>query len=69
MNFELDVGWWDMQSNSSCNSVRSSVVHEFVQVINSLTQLSELNSFVLVVTEDTRSERSSELNINYFTCN
>ena len=54
MNFELEVGWWDMQSNSSCNSeFRSAVVHEFVQVVNSLTQLSELNSVVLVVTEDT----------------
>jgi hypothetical protein len=53
VNFELEVGWWDMQSNSSCNRVRSAVVHELVQVVNSLTQLSELNSVVLVVTEDT----------------
>ena len=64
MNFKLEVGWWDMQSNSSCNRVQSVVVHEFVQVVNSLTQLSELNSIVLVITEDTSSERSSELNIN-----
>ena len=42
-----------MQSNSSCNKVRSAVVHELVQVANSLTQLSELNSVVLVVTKDT----------------
>ena len=42
-----------MQSNSSCNRVRSAVVHEFVKVVNSLTQLSELNLVVLVVTEDT----------------
>ena len=41
-----------MQSNSSCNRVRSAVVHESVQVVNSLTQLSELNSVVLVVTKD-----------------
>ena len=40
------------------------MVHEFVQVVNSLTQLSELNSVVLVVTEDASSERSIELNIN-----
>ena len=40
------------------------MVHEFVQVVNNLTQLSELNSVVLFVTEDTRGERSSELNIN-----
>ena len=40
------------------------MVHELVQVVNSLTQLSELKSVVLVVTEDTSSERSSELNIN-----
>ena len=40
------------------------MVHEFVQVVNSLTQLSELNSIVLVVTEDRSSERSSEVNIN-----
>ena len=53
MNFELEVGWWDMQSNSSCNRVRSAVVHELVQVVNILTQLSELNSIVLVVTDDT----------------
>ena len=64
MNFELEVGWWDMQSNSHCNRVQSAVVHEFVQVVNSLTQLSELNLVVIVVTEDTSSERSSELNIN-----
>ena len=69
MDFELEVSWWDMQSNSSCNRVRSAVVHEFVQVVNILTQLSELNSVVLVVTKDTSSERSSELNINKFTCN
>ena len=42
-----------MQSDSSCNGVGSAVVHELVQVLNSLTQLSELNSVVLVVTEDT----------------
>ena len=42
MNFELEVGWWGMQSNSSCNRVRSVVVHAFVQVVNILTQLSEL---------------------------
>ena len=53
MNFELEVGWWDMQSNSSCNRVRSAMVHEFVQVVNSLTRLIELNLVVLVVTEDT----------------
>ena len=34
MNFELKVGWWDMQSNSSCNRVQSAVVHELVQVVN-----------------------------------
>ena len=33
MNFELEVGWWDMQSNSSCNRVRIAVVHELVQVV------------------------------------
>ena len=43
MNFELEVGWWDMQSNSSCNKVGSAMVHEFLQVVNSLTLLSELN--------------------------
>ena len=64
MDFELEFGWWDMQSNSSCNRVRSAVVHEFVQAVNSLTQLSKLNSILLVVTEDKASERSSELNIN-----
>ena len=53
-----------MPNNSSCNRVRSVVVHYLMQVVNSLTQLSELNSVVLVVTEDTSSERSSELNIN-----
>ena len=42
-----------MQSNYSCNRVQSVVVHELVQVVNSLTKLSELNSIVLVVTEDT----------------
>ena len=42
-----------MQSNSSCNRVRSAVVHELVQDVNSLTQLSELNSVVLVLAEDT----------------
>ena len=42
-----------MQSNSSCNRVRSAVVHWLMQVVISLTQLSELNSVVLVVTEDT----------------
>ena len=42
-----------MQSNSSCNRVRSAVVNELVKVVNSLTQLSELNSVVLVVTKDT----------------
>ena len=42
-----------MQSKSSCNRVRSAVVHELVQVVNSLTQLSELKLVVLVVTEDT----------------
>ena len=42
-----------MQSNSSCNRVRSAVVHELMQVVNSLTQLIELKSFLLVVTEDT----------------
>ena len=41
-----------MQSNSSCNKVRSAVVHELMQVVNSLTQLSELNSVVLVVIKD-----------------
>ena len=34
-----------------------------MQVVITLTQLSELNSVVLVVIEDTSSERSSELNI------
>ena len=29
------------------------MVHEFVQVVNSVAQLSELNSIVLVVTKDT----------------
>ena len=53
MNFKLEVGWWDMQSNSSCNRVQSLVVHELVQVVNSLTQLSQSNLVVLVVTEDT----------------
>ena len=53
MDFELEVGWWDMQSNSSCNGVQSAVVHELVQVVNNLTRLIELNSIVLVVTEDT----------------
>ena len=53
MDFELEVCWWDMQSNFSCNRVQSVVVHEFVQVVNSLTQLSELNSVVLVEAEDT----------------
>ena len=42
-----------MQSNSSCNRARSVVVHELVQVVNNLTQLSELNSIVLVVNKDT----------------
>ena len=42
-----------MQINSSYNRVRSAVVHELMQVVNSLTQLSELNSVVLVVIEDT----------------
>ena len=42
-----------MQSNSTCNRVQSAVVHELVQVVNSLTHLSELNSVVIVVTEDT----------------
>ena len=42
-----------MKINSSCNRVRSAMLHELVQVVNSLTQLSELNSVVLVVTEDT----------------
>ena len=42
-----------MQSNYSCNRVRSAVVQELVQVVNILTQLSELNSVVLVVTQDT----------------
>ena len=42
-----------MQRKSSCNRVRSVVVHELVQVVNSLTWLSELNSVVLVVTKDT----------------
>ena len=42
-----------MQSNSSCNKVQSAVVHEFVKVVNILTQLSDLNSVVLVVNEDT----------------
>ena len=41
-----------MQSNSSCNKVQSVVVHELMQAVNSLTQLSELNSIMLVVTED-----------------
>ena len=53
MNFKIDFGWWDMQSNSSCNRVRSAMVHELVQVVNGLIQLSELNLVVLVVTEDT----------------
>ena len=53
MEFELEAGWWDMQSNSSCNRVRSAMVHELVQVVNSLPQLSELKSVVLFVTEDT----------------
>ena len=53
MNFELEVGWWDMQNDYSCNRVGSAVVHEFVQVVNSSTQLSELKSVVLVVTKDT----------------
>ena len=39
------------------------MVHELVQVVNSLTQLSELNLVVLVVTIRYISERSSELNI------
>ena len=42
-----------MQSNSSCNRVRSAMVHELVQVVNNLTHLSELNLVFLVVTEDT----------------
>ena len=42
-----------MQSNSSCYRVQSAMVHELVQVVNSLTQLSELNSVVLVVTKYT----------------
>ena len=42
-----------MQSTSSCNRVRSALVHELVQDVNSLTQLSELNSVVLVLTTDT----------------
>ena len=53
MDFKLEVGWWDMQSNSICNRVGSIVVYEFVQVVNSLTQLSELNLVVLFVIEDT----------------
>ena len=53
MDFEIEVGWWDMKSNSSCKRFRSAVVHELVQVVNILTQLSELNLVVLVVTEDT----------------
>ena len=53
MNFELEVGWWDLHSNSSCKRVRSAMVHELVQVVNGLTQLSELKSVVLVVTKDT----------------
>ena len=53
MDFKLEVGWLDMQSNSRCNRVQSVVVHELVQVVNILTQLSELNSVVLVVTEYT----------------
>ena len=53
MYFELEVGWWDVQSNSSCNRVRSAVVHELVQVVNILTQLNELNLVALVVAEDT----------------
>ena len=36
-----------------------------MQVVNSLTQLSKLNSVVLVVIVWYTSERSSELNINY----
>ena len=53
MDFKLEAGWWDMKSNSSCNRVRSEMVHELVQFVNSLTQLSDLNPVVLVVTEDT----------------
>ena len=53
-----------MQSNSSCNTVRSEVVHYLMQVVIILTQLSELNSVALVVTVRYTSERSSVLNIN-----
>ena len=42
-----------MQSNSSCDKVQSEVLHEFLQVVYSLTQLRELNAFVLIVTKDT----------------
>ena len=53
-----------MQSNYSCNIVQSAVVHYLMQVVINLIQLSEFNSFVLVVTVRYTSERSSELNIN-----
>ena len=42
-----------MQSNSSCNGVQSAVMHYLMQVVIILTQLSELNSVVIVVTKDT----------------
>ena len=42
-----------MQISSSCNKVRSAVVHYLMQVLINLTQLSELKLVVLVVTEDT----------------
>ena len=53
-----------MPSNSSYNRVRSVVVHLLMQVVISLTQLSELNSIVLVVTVRYTSEISSEINNN-----
>ena len=55
-----------MQSTYSCNRVQTAMVHYLMQVIINLTQLSDLNSVVLVVTARYTSERSSELNINQF---
>ena len=52
-----------MQSNSSCNRVRSVVGTLVNACVINLTQLSELKSVVLVVTICCTSERSSELNI------
>ena len=52
-----------MQSNSSCNRVRSANGALVNACCNQLTKLSELKSFLLVVTVCCTSERSSELNI------